>query len=111
MRIIYILAISIISTSTYAVTFSDAVSNLQRHESIESIVGKSRATSEEAGVKGSWGDPKLKVAAKNFPEDSLKQDQTPMTGIEFGISQKVSLTTKSTSIIFSSLFLVKTGSI
>lgn len=43
---------------------------------------------------GSWGDPILKLAAKNFPKDTFKDDETPMTGIEFGLSQKIALTAK-----------------
>ena len=57
-------------------------------------MSKSRVTLEEAQLKGSWGDPKFKITAKNFPIDTLKKNQTPMTGIEFGILQKIPLTTK-----------------
>jgi outer membrane protein TolC len=77
-----------------AITFDEAIKILHSHESIEAIAFKSKALSEEAELKSSWGDPKFKVAAKNFPKDSLKDDETPMTGIEFGFSQKLALTTK-----------------
>ena len=82
------------SIDAHAITFNEAVKALQAHESIKAVDFKSRALSEEAELKGSWGDPKFKIAAKNFPKDTLEKDQTPMTGIEFGISQKIALTTK-----------------
>ncbi|MCT4641202.1 MAG: TolC family protein [Bacteriovoracaceae bacterium] len=83
-----------LSFNTNAITFQKAITVLGKHESVDSVNFKSKALSEEAELKGSWGDPKFKIAAKNFPKDSLKDDQTPMTGIEFGISQKIALTTK-----------------
>lgn len=42
------------------------------------ITFKSKVLSEEAELKGSWGDPKFKIAAKNFPKSSLEKDQTLM---------------------------------
>jgi outer membrane protein, heavy metal efflux system len=89
-----LILLMILSFSAHALTFDEALVSLQKHESIEAILRKSKATSEEADLRGSWGDPKFKIAAKNYPTDSLRRDQTPMTGIEFGISQKISLTTK-----------------
>ena len=82
------------SVEANAITFEKAIKVLSAHESVDSVNFKSKAVSEEAKLKGSWGDAKFKIAAKNFPKDSLKDDQTPMTGIEFGVSQKIALTTK-----------------
>lgn len=82
------------SPSIGAMSFQKALEVLQRHESVESANFQAKAISEEANEKGSWGDPNFKVAAKNFPKDSLERDQTPMTGIEFGVSQKLALTNK-----------------
>lgn len=84
----------ITSVEVNAITFEKAIIVLSTHESVDSVNFKSKALSEEAEFKGSWGDPKFKIAAKNFPKDSLKDDQTPMTGIEFSVSQKIALTTK-----------------
>lgn len=98
MKKILIIPFIVFSSHAYAITFSEAVKLLEKHESIEAIFGKSKATTKEAELKGSWGDPEFKIAAKNFPQDTLKKDQTPMTGIEFGISQKISLTTKYNNI-------------
>lgn len=91
----YLVVLFLISSvDASAITFEEAIKVLNKHESVDSVNFKSKALSEEAELKGSWGDPKFKIAAKNFPKDSLKDDQTPMTGIEFGVSQKIALTTK-----------------
>ena len=66
------------SIDVYAITFDEAVKALETHESIASVKFKSKAVSEEADLKGSWGDPMFKVAAKNFPQDSLKDNETPL---------------------------------
>ncbi|MDP7320771.1 MAG: TolC family protein [Bacteriovoracaceae bacterium] len=79
---------------TKAMTFAQAIKVLHSHESVDSVRLKSKALDKEAESRGSWGDPKFKIAAKNFPKDSLKDDQTPMSGIEMGVSQKIALTTK-----------------
>ena len=79
---------------TKAMTFAQAIKALHSHESVDSVRLKSKALDKEAESRGSWGDPKFKIAAKNFPKDSLKDDQTPMSGIEMGVSQKIALTTK-----------------
>ncbi|MEE3078943.1 MAG: TolC family protein [Bdellovibrionota bacterium] len=89
-----ILVISLFTLNVFCMTFNEAINILEKHESIDSIKYKSKALGEQADLKGSWGDPMFKIAAKNFPKDSLERDQTPMTGIEFGLSQKISLTTK-----------------
>ena len=91
----YLLLISILSfPSAYAVTFKQAAKSLEKHEVIEAIEHESFAIKEQGNIEGSWGDPRLMLAAKNFPKDSLKDDETPMTGIELSLSQKIALTTK-----------------
>jgi outer membrane protein TolC len=77
-----------------AISFKAAIKELEKHESIDSLMAISKANYAEAGARGTWGDPNFQIAAKNFPKDDLKDDQSPMTGIEFGVSQKISLTTK-----------------
>ena len=81
----FVVLFFISSMEAKAITFEKAIKALQSHESVDSVRFKSKALSEEAELKGSWGDPKFKIAAKNFPKDSLKDDQTPMTGIEFSV--------------------------
>ncbi|MDH5464065.1 MAG: TolC family protein [Thiovulaceae bacterium] len=89
-----VLSVVLLTVCLEAATFKNAVLMLEKHESIETALFKYKAGAQEAKLKGSWGDPQLKVSAKNFPNDSLAFDQTPMTGIEFGISQKIPLTSK-----------------
>jgi hypothetical protein len=45
-------------------TFNEAIIILEKHESIDSIKYKSKALGEQADLKGSWGDPMFKIAAK-----------------------------------------------
>jgi hypothetical protein len=80
--------------SVNAVTFKKAVEMLKLHDSIKEIEFSSKALKAQGGMYGSWGDPVFKVSAKNFPKDSMKDDETAMTGVEFGLSQTMALTTK-----------------
>lgn len=56
--------------------------------------GSAKSLLEKSQKQASWGDPMFKIAAKNLPVDSLKFDQTPMSGLEFGIGQKIALSNK-----------------
>jgi len=89
-----ILIIIFFSVSVNGATFNELAKKITKHSSVEEIEFRSKALEEAGKVGGSWGDPKFKIQAKNFPKDSLKNDETPMTGIEFGVSQKISLTPK-----------------
>ncbi len=91
---IFAASILLLTVNLKAITFEEAFLTLQKHESVESALFKYKAGSEEAKLKGSWGDPKFKIAAKNLPIDTLSFSQTPMTGVEFGVSQKIPLTSK-----------------
>lgn len=93
-KIILLISMSLINSSIFSYTFSEAVELIKKHDSVVALENKHKAIVEEAESKGSWGDPMFRVAAKNYPKDSLKSDSSPMTGIEFGVSQKISLTTK-----------------
>lgn len=84
----------LVSSQAFGYSFSEAVKRIDTHEAVESLNQMAGALTEKGSVNGSWGDPMVKLAAKNFPKDSLKDDETPMTGIEVGLSQKVALTTK-----------------
>lgn len=48
----------------------------------------------DQAAKSSWGDPKFGVAARNFPKETLANDESSMTGIEYYLSQNIPLTTK-----------------
>lgn len=89
-----ILLITIVPLKTLALSFDEASKKLEAHESVKSIKNLSLSLKERSAKDGSWGDPIFKVSAKNFPKDSLKDNKTPMTGLELGVSQKISLTTK-----------------
>lgn len=93
MRILLFLLI-VTTPKAWAESFDYFVQKINEHEMIR-MMNSSAAASREMGVKqGSWGDPTFKIAANNFPKDSLKKDETPMTGIQFSIMQKFGLTTK-----------------
>lgn len=89
-----LLVISAISISANAATFKDLVKNLDKHDQVLKARKLADALKHKARVSGSWGDPVFKLAAKNFPVDSLKDNETPMTGVEFGLAQKIALSTK-----------------
>ena len=92
---VFIFATGVLNSSNaYSYSFQDAIDAIKSHDVVSSLEKKSKALVEEGESKGSWGDPMFRVAAKNYPKDSLKNDDTPMTGIEFGLAQKVALTTK-----------------
>ena len=82
------------SFSTKAISFNEAINLLKDHDIVKSGLASSEMMKEMAGANGSWGDPKLKLVAKNYPQSSLDDRQTPMTGIGIGLSQKISFTTK-----------------
>lgn len=90
----FALAMAFLSLPIGAASFKEVVGSLAGHDNIEILLGASSVLAQEGRIKGSWGDPVLKVSAKNFPKDSLKDDETPMTGVEIGLSQKIALTTK-----------------
>lgn len=94
MKMIALISLILFSTNSMAYSFDEALKMINTHSSIQSLEGESKALKSEGEMKGSWGDPMFKVSAKNFPKDSLKDNETPMTGIEFGVSQKFALSTK-----------------
>lgn len=79
-------------------SFDDAVKILKTHASVDSFKNQSSSFKAQARMESSWGDPMLMIAARNFPKDSLKKDESPMTAIEFGISQKIPLTNKNSNV-------------
>ncbi len=93
-KLMIILSMIFFSLNTSAISFKEVVDSFGSHEGVEFITRKAYSIKKDSQAKGSWGDPIFKVAAKNYPKNSLKNDVSPMTGIEFGVSQKISLTTK-----------------
>lgn len=93
--LILLLSLSLPLVATVAKTsFKDAAEVLAGHSSVVAIEKNSQGLKERGEVEGSWGDPQVSVAFKNFPRDTLASDETPMTGIEFGVAQKIALTPK-----------------
>ncbi|SMF41013.1 TolC family protein [Pseudobacteriovorax antillogorgiicola] len=86
--------LQVVASPAYSMTFKEAMSSIENHQKVAEMELKSRSTAEVANMKGSWGDPTLKVSAKNYPVDTLDPNQTPMTGVDFVLSQKVPLTSK-----------------
>lgn len=89
-----IIITSMITSHASALTFQDAIEIISKHESVQSLIEKRNMTLQIGENRSSWNDPLLKVSAKNFPIESFSYDQTPMTGIEFGVSQQIPLTAK-----------------
>ena len=81
-------------TSGMAMSFTEAINKIKAHDKLASISSQAKADMEKSSEAGSWGDPMLKITGKNFPADSLKDDQTPMTGMEVAISQRLPLSNK-----------------
>ena len=75
--------------------FQEASRLIMTHKSALSLQNKSRQLQEMARSAASWGDPVLKVAAKNFPDD-LDSERSPMTGYEIAIIQNVPLSSRNT---------------
>ncbi|MDD0851741.1 TolC family protein [Halobacteriovorax sp. GB3] len=92
MRLFYL--VFLISHASSAYDFQEVIKKVGDHSSVKELQARSNELKEQASSANSWGDPMLKLAAKNFPKDSLKKNETPMTGIEVGISQKISLVPK-----------------
>ncbi len=88
------LLLCFITASAFALNFTEAVDILKKHDSVQAIKGSAKSVLESSKQKSSWGDPMFKLAAKNFPVDTLKYDQTPMTGVEVGIAQKIALSNR-----------------
>ena len=93
MRIISLLLL-LTTFNGHAETFSELMGSLEQHDLVRSELNKAKSMLQKARKAGSWGDPKLSVSAMNFPKDSLSQNETMMTGIRFGLAQKVSFTGK-----------------
>lgn len=75
-------------------TFNDIVKSMSKHVSVKRLQAKSKTQALAAKMQSSWGGPKFKLAAKNFPTKNLRGDITPMSGVEYGLSQKIALSQK-----------------
>ncbi|EQC45671.1 TolC family protein [Bacteriovorax sp. Seq25_V] len=92
-----ILKIVILTFSTsclWAFSFKDGVKQIITHDSVEALSFQAKALEFEGEKQGSWGDPIVKLAAKNYPVDNFSDDKSPMTGLEISVAQKIALTNK-----------------
>ncbi len=73
-------------------SFNEAQKRVLAHELLQASRHRAQALEGRAQVDGAWGDPVLSIGANNLPIDhNFKRDVTPMTGISFGIAQKIPL--------------------
>ena len=94
MKGIFIILCLLISSLVFAESFEELSQKLESHDLLKSKLYEVQAMQEKARQSGSWGDPKLSVSAMNFPKDSLSQNESMMTEIQFGLSQKLSISGK-----------------
>ncbi|MDA8793052.1 TolC family protein [Bacteriovoracaceae bacterium] len=81
-------------TYVFSKSFHELANRLNNHDLLTSNMNKVKAMQEGSKQAGSWGDPKLSISAMNYPQDSLSPNESMMTGIQFGLSQKLSLSGK-----------------
>ena len=86
--------ILLLELSAFSLSFNDAIKVIKKHEQIQIKEIDGQVASERARDQGSWGDPVLKISAKNYPAEDIRDDLTPMTGLEFALSQKIALSNK-----------------
>lgn len=91
---IFSLIVLFFTFNSYAETFTELMDTLENHNLVKSKLNTSKSVLEKSRKAGSWGDPKLSISAINFPKDSFSQNRSMMTGIQFGLSQKMSFTGK-----------------
>ncbi|MBD65086.1 MAG: hypothetical protein CME62_07765 [Halobacteriovoraceae bacterium] len=95
MRVILRFLLITLSPLVWAQTsFEKAVDKINEHELLNVDAEAVVAIENEATAAGSWGDPRLSLAAINYPKESLANDESMMTGIQVGIMQTVSLSGK-----------------
>ncbi len=94
MQLVLLVSLFLCSQCLYGLSFSEAIDKLKSHNSVRILLSHGQSIHDQARMKGSWGDPVLKIAAKNYPIDTLDPSQTPMTGVEFMVSQNIPLTSK-----------------
>lgn len=88
------LFIMAIAFNSHAYSFKELSKFIEKHPRIEAMLNEVESIRSEGKVKSSWGDPRFAVNARNFPKDSLANDETPMTGVEYSLSQSFPLTGK-----------------
>ena len=78
----------------FSYSFNDTARKIKAHPQVKSLIEEMKRIGEEGQAESSWGDPKLGINARNFPVQSLANDETPMTGVEVSLSQNFPLSFK-----------------
>lgn len=74
------------------IDFLSAQKLVLEHDVIKNSRHQAMAQEQAAEVAGAWGDPMVSVGAANLPIDkNFRRDVTPMSGIVFGVAQKIPL--------------------
>lgn len=94
MKIIIIILSLLNCTNAFTETFQELSLKLEDHDLLKSNFFEVQALKEKARQSDSWGDPMLSISAMNFPKDTLSQNDSMMTGIQFAVSQKISISGK-----------------
>ena len=104
---LFLLMMLVVSSKAHSLTFEQAISRINNHNKVKVLTLESKSLEKLGKSHASWGDPMFKVAAKNFPKDSFAHDRSPMTGIEFSISQKIPLSANRSHLEESSILAGK----
>ncbi|PIQ53171.1 MAG: hypothetical protein COW01_14610 [Bdellovibrionales bacterium CG12_big_fil_rev_8_21_14_0_65_38_15] len=93
MKILILITTLMISNAfAESIDFMQAQKQVLEHDLIKSTQFQAKAMDDAASVAGAWGDPMVSVGAANLPiDDGLRRDKTPMSGIVFGVAQKIPL--------------------
>lgn len=91
---LYILLIFAPPLFAQTISYTHAIEKIDQHPLLDSAKLESTSMHEEASAKASWGDPQARVQFKNYPVETLKGDQTPMSGIDFTLAQQFPLSNR-----------------
>lgn len=89
-----ILIILLATSQAHAESFQEIIKLLDRHQLVQQKKAESLSLRELAKSQGSWGDPVFRISAINYPISDLKSDRSPMTGIQYNLSQNIPLSGK-----------------
>ena len=84
----------LISFGIKAKDFKELILEIQNNEFLQAQFEQANAFKAKAQADGSFGDPKLSIAAINLPQSSLSHNESMMTGYQFTLSQNLSLSGK-----------------
>jgi len=62
---------------------------IARNPGLESMRARTRELGEVAEISSTWSDPSFSVAYMNAPVDSFRIDESPMSGVEFKLQQRL----------------------